>query len=166
MICRKKYRKRGGNGFGRKCMVEFRRINRNPHDDLLVFLSCLPRNIHRPKWCYLVVFFLHSMTFCYVIYRWGNAGAGTLITVAGCILACYFLFTTDQIQMFYSCVYVTVLILCQGIVIYGLGSTYARLGLFITYREANVMILLKIVAEIFGDKMFRVDFPKNEERAV
>ena len=118
------------------------------------FLSCLPRNIHRPKWCYLVVFFLHSMTFCYVIYRWGNAGAGALITVAGCILACYFLFTTDQIQMFYSCVYVTVLILCQGIVIYGLGSIYARLGLFITYREANVMILLKIVAEIFVTKCF------------
>ena len=102
------------------------------HTMIYYFLSCLPRNIHRPKWCYLVVFFLHSMTFCYVIYRWGNAGAGALITVAGCILACYFLFTTDQIQMFYSCVYVTVLILCQGIVIYGLGSIYARLGLFIT----------------------------------
>lgn len=118
------------------------------------FLSCLPRNIHRPKWCYLVVFFLHSMTFCYVIYRWGNTGAGALVTVAGCILTCYFLFTTDQIQMFYSCVYVTVLILCQGSVIYGLGSIYARLGLFITYREANVMILLKIVAEIFVTKCF------------
>ncbi|MFQ6826746.1 MAG: hypothetical protein ACLRUZ_07425 [Faecalimonas sp.] len=39
------------------------------------FLSCLPRNIHRPKWCYPGgIFSRIALTFCYVIYRWGNYG--------------------------------------------------------------------------------------------
>lgn len=118
------------------------------------FLSRLPREIYRPKWCYPAVFLLHSMLLWYALYGWKSVGAAALITVAGCVLAGYVLFTTSRVQMFYSCVYAVILILCQGIVLYGMGSIYAHLGRFITYREANEMILFKIAAEIFVTRAF------------
>lgn len=118
------------------------------------FLSSLPREVYRAKWCYPAVFLLYGMLLYYVIYQSGNTGAGALMTVAGCVTAGYFLFTTDRVQIFYICAYAVTLILCQGIVIYGLGSIYAHRNLFITYREANVMILFKIAAEILVTKSF------------
>ena len=105
------------------------------------------------KWCYPAVFLLYGMLLYYVIYQSGKYRAGALMTVAGmCDGRLFSVYNRQSADFLYLCV-------CgnfdsvSGIVIYGLGSM--RTGnLFITYREANVMILFKIAAEILVTKSF------------
>mgnify|MGYP000143346909 CR=1 FL=1 len=129
------------------------------------FLSCLPRNIHRPKWCYLVVFFLHSMTFCYVDLSVGKCRGGSTDNsgwmYTGLLFSIYHRPDTDVLQ----------LRICDSVDPVS-GDCYIWSGKHLCTPRSVYYLPggkcddpLKIVAEIFVTKCF-VWISRKEERAV